>query len=121
MVHAFPCRPCLHEWYSVVPRGPLTWHDREEWLGFFHKAGLRVDREQVWSSEVYYPTALDLVRSMHHSGVTGPRLLTAGELRRAIRQYEVQYRQTAGVAATWVWQCIEARLATSELSPLTGK
>jgi SAM-dependent methyltransferase len=113
MVHAFPCRPCLQEWYSLVPRGPLRWHDREEWVSLFQQAGLSILRERVWTRVVRFPTALHFVRSLHHSGVTGPRLLTAGELRRAIRQYDAQFAQAAGVAATWVWQLIEAKPAGS--------
>jgi len=120
MIHAFPCRPCLQEWYSLVPRGPLMWHDPNEWQALFETAGLRILRQQLWTRVCHFPSALDFVRSMHHSGVTGPRLLTAGELRRAIREYEKRFRQPAGVVATWVWLLIEATTAGSGVALSTG-
>ncbi len=111
MIHSFPCLPCLDEWRSIVPDGPLVWRDRGEWVAIFEEAGLEVVQECQWTRIVHYPGALDLVRSMHEGGMTGRTRMGTGGLRRAMREYGARFSQAGGVGATWVWQLIEARVS----------
>ena len=108
MVHAFPCLPCLEEWRSLVPEGPVHWRDEAAWRQVFASAGLSVKRAQVWTLRPRFPSALNLVRAMHLSGVTGQVRLGPGRLRQAIRSYDQRFRQAQGVYATWVWMAVEA-------------
>ena len=108
MVHAFPCEPCLSEWRALVPETPLRWRDEPAWCRVFAEAGLRVTRKELWIDRSFFPSTLDLVRSLHRSGVTGVPRLTAGRLRNAIRTYERRHRRPSGVVATWAWLAVEA-------------
>lgn len=109
MVHAFPCEPCLREWRSLVPHGPLRWRSEVEWQKLFAQAGLEILRSQAWKDTAVLRSALDLVRGLHHSGVTGRPQLTPGRLRAALRTYDARFCTAGGVAATWAWMVIEAR------------
>jgi trans-aconitate methyltransferase len=108
MVHAFPCNPCLHEWRSLITESPVHWRSELAWGHIFEQAGLRVVRTQLWREQTVFPSALDLLRSLHQSGVTGAARLGPGRLRSALRLYDKKYRIAAGVLATWVWMAIEA-------------
>jgi SAM-dependent methyltransferase len=110
MVHAFPCDPCLQEWRALVPASPIHWRSAVEWLEIFGQAGLKTTRRQVWVERVTFPSALDLVRAWHASGVTGEARLGTGELRRAIRKYDNLHTNAEGVYSTWAWVAIEAQL-----------
>ena len=109
MVHAFPCEPCLKEWRELVPQTPVRWRDETEWNEQFEMAGLRVERRALWIEPMHFSSALDLVRAMHRSGVTGSARLGPGRLREAVRRYEALHRNGAGVVSTWAWLAVEAR------------
>lgn len=111
MVHAFPCLPCLGEWRTLIPDGPVHWRDEKAWLQLFESARLAVRRSHVWPLRVVFPSALEMVRAFHRSGVTGAPRLGAGRLRRAIRLYDGQFREARGVYGTWVWMAIEAAVS----------
>jgi hypothetical protein len=108
MVHAFACEPCLADWRRLVPENPVLWRDEPTWRGVFVEAGFQVLRTQVWEETVEFPTALELLRAMHRSGVTGNARLGPGKLRQAMRQYEEKHRSGNGIVATWVWLAVEA-------------
>jgi SAM-dependent methyltransferase len=108
MVHAMPCEPCLREWRALVPENPLPWRDENQWRVLFAEAGLRVSRQQLWIRREVLPSALDLLRGFHRTGVTGRPVLGPGRLRQALRLYDAQHRTPDGVAATWAWLAIEA-------------
>lgn len=115
MVHAMPCEPCLREWRALVPESPLPWRDESQWRALFAEAGLRVNRHRLWTRREVLPSALDLLRGFHRTGVTGRPLLGAGRLRQALRLYESQHRTPNGVAATWAWLAIEAMPESPEV------
>ena len=108
MVHAFPCVPCLAEWRSLVPQSPVQWRDESAWRRVFADAGLRIHRTGTWSLRPSFPSALDMVRGLHLSGVTARPHLNAGQLRHALRRYDQQFHDPQGVFATWVWMAVEA-------------
>ena len=108
MVHAFPCEPCLHEWRGFVPESPVAWRDEATWVALFNSAGLRVLRRAQWVERYSFPSAFEMVRGLHRSGVTGQSRLSAGRLRRGIRAYDLRHRTPVGVPATWAWMAIEA-------------
>jgi SAM-dependent methyltransferase len=109
MVHAFPCEPCLREWRRLVPEGPVQWRDEAGWVLVFESAGLRVSRKSLWGDTILFASALDMIRAMHRSGVTGRPQLGPGRLRQAMRTYEAEHRTPGGIAATWAWLAVEAR------------
>ena len=110
MLHAFPCQPCLQEWREILHETPVFWRNEKEWLGLFAAAGLRVSQKNLWLDRWPFGSALDMVRSMHRSGVTGRARVGAGVLRSALRAYDRQYRGDAGVWATWAWLVVEVEL-----------
>jgi SAM-dependent methyltransferase len=111
LVHAVACEPCLAEWRSLVRESPVVWRDAESWLRLFIAAGLRVQRHQLWVEQMTFPSALDMLRSWHESGVTGKAHLGAGKLRGAMRLYHERFAAGSGVTATWAWLVIEASRA----------
>ena len=108
MLHAVPCQPCLQEWREVLQESPVLWRDEGEWLALFAAAGLRVTRKSLWLDRWFFGSALDMVRAMHRSGVTGQARVGPGTLRAALRSYDSQYRCPGGVWATWAWLAVEA-------------
>ncbi len=110
MLHAFPCQPCLQEWREVLRESPVFWRTEGEWLELFSAAGLRVSQKNLWMDRWSFASALEMVRSMHRSGVTGQARVGPGVLRAALRAYEKQYRCADGVWATWAWLAVEAEV-----------
>ena len=108
MVHAFPCEPCLSEWRQVSHHSPIVWRSPADWVQLFERAGLSVKRQQLWTAQFWFSSALEMVRSMHASGVTGAPSLTTAQLRHALREYQGLYGTGQGVPATWAWLAIEA-------------
>ncbi len=108
MAHAFPCNPCLREWREVIRESPVQWRDETAWLDLFAGAGLRVTRKSLWLDQWAFGSALDMVRAMHRSGVTGHARVGPGFLRSAMRAYDSRYRTATGVSATWAWLVVEA-------------
>ena len=108
MVHAVPCEPCLKEWRALVRESPVQWRNEAGWCSLFAAAGLRVRRKQLWVDEWVFPSALEMVRTMHQSGITGRAHLGPGRLRQAIRTYDAEHRGPDGVLATWAWLAVEA-------------
>lgn len=108
MVHAFPCEPCLAEWRAIVSQNPVRWRNEAEWCAIFTTAGLLVQRQQLWIRKLVFPSTLHMLRAWHESGLTARPLLTAGQLRQAIRTYDHLHRTPGGVTATWAWLAVQA-------------
>jgi len=108
MVHAMPCEPCLGEWRALVPESPVPWRNDAEWLEIFARAGLRATRSQGWTHAAVCPSALAMVRGLHHSGVTGRVRVGPVRLRRALREYDSLHHAVGGVQVTWAWLAVEA-------------
>ncbi len=116
MVHAFPCEPCLREWREVSHYSPIVWRDPAGWVRLFESAGLIVKRRQVWTEQFWFSSALEMVRGMHASGVTGAPSLSTAQLRHALKEYQRLYGTGQGVPATWAWLAIEAVASGSKSS-----
>lgn len=108
MVHAMPCDPCLVEWRALVAESPLIWRDEAGWRAVFAASGLRVIRARLWMEPHQFPSALELVRCLHRSGVTGRPRLGPGRLRAAIRRYDALHQRAGQVVSTWAWLALEA-------------
>jgi SAM-dependent methyltransferase len=108
MVHAVPCEPCLKEWRALVPESPVPWRSEAEWLKIFERAGLRVARSQSWRHNAVCSSALEMVRGLHRTGVTGRVRVGPARLRQALREYDARHHTAGGVQATWAWLAIEA-------------
>ena len=109
MVHALPCEPCLKEWRTLIPESPVPWRSEAEWLKIFERAGLRVTRSQSWTHNAVCASALEMVRGLHRTGVTGRVRIGPARLRQALREYDARHRTAGGVQATWAWLAIEAQ------------
>ena len=56
-----------------------------------------------------YPSAVDFLRTLHNSGVTGEPHFNAGTLRSLLRDYTRLYGNPDGsVRATWSWLLVDA-------------
>ena len=88
----------------------MHWRDEEHWLELFSVAGLKVVRKSIWVDRWVFGSALEMLRSMHRSGVTGHARVGAGSLRSAMRVYDDRYGTVEGVTATWAWLAVEAVL-----------
>lgn len=108
MVHALPCEPCLSEWRALMPESPVAWRDESEWLDIFARAGLRVTRSQSWVHAAVCASALEMVRGLHRTGVTGRVRVGPARLRQSLRDYDREHRTPGGVQATWSWLAVEA-------------
>jgi hypothetical protein len=71
-------------------------------------AGFDVRAHGVLESTETYPSAIDLMRALHGSGVTGSPRLSPGELRNLIRDYDRLFRKGDAVIATWAWLLVDA-------------
>ncbi len=103
-----PCDPCLNELRDLTGEGPVRWRDEAQWLQILDHAGFDVRAHGVLESTETYGSALELLRSLHDSGVTGSPRLGAGELRSLIRDYDRLHRKGDAVAATWAWLLVDA-------------
>lgn len=103
-----PCDPCLNELRDLIGEGPVRWRDESQWLALLKGAEFDVHAHGVLESEEIYPSALDFLRSLHRSGVTGEPRLSAGELRSMIRDYDRLNARPEGVVATWAWLLVDA-------------
>jgi hypothetical protein len=65
-------------------------------------------RSNKWKHEALCASALEMVRGLHRSGVTGRVRIGTARLRQALRAYDVRHRTRHGVKATWSWVAVEA-------------
>ena len=111
MLHGFYVLPTLAEWYSVAPyRPPLEWHTANDWQRFFRKAGWRVLRCDCRTHSQAFPSALELVRFLRHTGATCGASPSIGDLRQQIVAYNREFSlrdRHGGVRSTWTMFRIE--------------
>lgn len=103
-----PCDPCLHELRDLIGEGPVRWRDEAQWLALLKGAQFDVHAHGVLESEEIYLSALDFLRHLHRSGVTGEPRLSAGELKSLLRDYDRLNARPDGVIATWAWLLVDA-------------
>jgi SAM-dependent methyltransferase len=105
-----PCEPGFRELRALTGEGPLHWRDEEQWLQIIQRAGFTIDASAGLEHREVYPSALDFLRSLHASGVTGEPRLSVGELRSLLAEYARRFpAPQGGVIATWAWLMVDAR------------
>lgn len=104
-----PCEPGFRELRSLAGEGPIHWRDESQWLHVLRRAGWEVQASAVLEHRETYPGALDFLRALHGSGVTGEPRLGVGELRALLREYTRLFSAPdGGVVATWAWLMVDA-------------
>jgi len=88
---------------------PLTWRAPAEWERALHAAGLTLVRSETVERVFWYPSALELLRSLHRVGASPVRRYNAGELMKVLARYEAQFRKETQVKSTWKFYRFEAR------------
>jgi len=103
-----PCDPCLHELRDLVGEGPVRWRDESQWLALLQGARFDVRAHGVLESAETYPNALEFLRHLHRSGVTGDPRFSPSELKSLLRDYDRLHACPSGVVATWAWLLVDA-------------
>jgi SAM-dependent methyltransferase len=103
-----PCDPCLNELRDLVGEGPVRWRDEAQWLALLKGAQFDVHAHGVLESEEIYPNALEFLRHLHRSGVTGDPRFSPSELKSLLRDYDRLNARPDGVVATWAWLLVDA-------------
>lgn len=104
-----PCEPGFRELRALAGEGPLRWRDEAQWLRLLRREGWKVKASAVLEHRETYPSAIDFLRSLHASGVTGEPRLSVGEFRSLLREYTRRFPAPAGgVVATWAWLMVDA-------------
>jgi len=79
------------------------------WLGLIRRAGFKVRAHAVLEHPEPYSSALDFLRTLHDSGVTGEPRFNAGSLRRLLKDYtQLCGKPDGSVVATWAWLMVDA-------------
>lgn len=111
MLHGFYAAPTLDEWHSLQPNpAPVTWRTPREWLARFRAAGWRVMRSETTVRTFRFPSAIDLLRFFHRTGVADPGQLTAGQTRAILRELDRRHAAAngaSGVPTEWTFMRIE--------------
>lgn len=104
-----PCDPGFWELRGLAGDGPIHWRDEAMWLALIRRAGFKVRANAVLEHREVYPSAVDFLRALHESGVTGEPRFNAGTLRTLLRDYARLYGKPDGsVPATWAWLLVDA-------------
>lgn len=111
MLHGIYVSPTLAEWYSLASvQSPLEWRSANRWRQLFHEAGWTLLRSECRTYIQEFPSGLDLVRFLRHTGATCGNSPSLGELRRRIATYERRFPARdlhGGVTSTWTMLRIE--------------
>lgn len=104
-----PCEPGFYELRALAGEGPIHWRDEAMWIAMIRRAGFKVRGSAVLEHPEMYPSAVDFLRTLHSSGVTGEPHFNAGTLRSLLRDYTRLYGNPDGtVRATWAWLLVDA-------------
>lgn len=104
MLLGFFTAPSLPELDRVLNgTSPVQWRSQRDWVNAMRAAGLQIQRIESQTRCYHYPSALQFWRSLHGTGSNVSRGLTAGTLRRLLRDYETAFATADGVAATWTF------------------
>ena len=106
-----PCEPGFRELRSLSGEGPIHWRDEAQWLRLLRREGFTIRASAVFEHVEYYPSAIDFLRQLHESGVTGEPRFSVSELRALLREYNRLFPapENKGVRATWAWLMVDAR------------
>lgn len=104
-----PCDPGFWELRGLAGDGPIHWRDEAMWLALLRRTGFKIRAHAVLEHRETYPSAVDFLRTLHESGVTGEPRFNAGTLRALLRDYTRLYGKPDGtVPATWAWLLVDA-------------
>lgn len=98
----------LPELRALHEAGPVTWRPVEAWRASLERGGLSLVRDTVEQRVFRYPSGVAFLRSLHGVGAAPKRMLSAGRLRRLLRDYELRHGGEDGVHATWKFYRCEA-------------
>ena len=98
----------LPELRALGVEPPLVWRTPAEWREAVARAGLWLCREETDTRVFRHASALELFRMLHGLGSAPARRLTAGGLRRLLREYETRFGCEGGVGSTWTFYRFEA-------------
>jgi SAM-dependent methyltransferase len=115
MLHGIYVSPTLAEWYSIGGiESPLEWRTADRWRQLFHEAGWTILRSECRTYVQDFPSGLDFIRFLRHTGATCGSSPSLAELRQRIATYERKFSAKdlpGGVTSTWTMLRIE--VATS--------
>lgn len=101
--------PTLGELASLLPGStPLQWRTPETWEEMARGAGFTLARAEALERPFVFPSALQLLRTLHGIGATPVRRLPGTALRQAIGQYDAEFAHDGGVRSTWTFFRFEA-------------
>lgn len=102
-------RGTLAELFDACPEArPFIWRDADEWIGLLEEAGWKTSRRETRSFLRRHTDSAAMLREIHNAGAVVPRRLGSGTLRRALRNYDRDHRDDAGVRSTFEFLRLEA-------------
>jgi SAM-dependent methyltransferase len=110
MLHGFYVAPTLPEWYSISSnRSPLEWRSPHEWECMVREAGWSLLRSESRACKQEFPSGLDFIRFLRHTGATCRGTSSIAELREMIADYERGFpAHDGGITSTWTFFRLEA-------------
>jgi malonyl-CoA O-methyltransferase len=101
--------PTLPELDQVLPgSAPLQWRTPAQWKEIVIQADLHPLRTEEARRLFVFPSALELLRTLHRTGAAPVRRTSAASLRHAIREYDRRFSCPGGVCSTWTFYRVEA-------------
>jgi malonyl-CoA O-methyltransferase len=90
---------------------PVAWRTPAIWREEIARSGLKLLRDEAVRHVRYYSSAKEFLRALHCVGAAPERRLTAGAMRKLLRDYDARYGGARGVSATWTFYRFEAERA----------
>lgn len=101
--------PTLTELTQILPQAsPLQWRAPDEWEKILSAAGLTLIRTETSERSFVFPSALDLLRTLHGIGAAPVPRVSGAALREVIRTYDARFADRKGVHSTWTFFRFEA-------------
>jgi len=102
-------RGTLAELFDACPEAqPFIWRDPKEWIGLLEEAGWKISRHETRKFLRSHTNSAAMLREIHNAGAVVPHRVGSGTLRRALRNYDRDHRDDAGVRATFEFLRLEA-------------
>ncbi len=102
-------RGTLAELFDACPEAqPFVWRDANEWTGLLEEAGWKTCRHETRQFLRRHTDSATMLREIHNAGAMVPHRVGSGTLRRALRNYDHDHRDEAGVRSTFQFLRLEA-------------
>jgi SAM-dependent methyltransferase len=93
----------LNQWYEAIGfNTSLIWRTEHYWQQTLNRSGLSIIKQETEIKEIFYPSAIDALKSIHYVGAPPVPRLGAGQLRRIINDYKQNFGSNLGIPVTWV-------------------